>query len=233
MKNGYFFPQGDHKRLAWVINFNNKLLSGYAATLGLTPVQLAYILNGIKVMTYILSCVVAAERFYHTCVSFKENMSVSTIGTELQAIPVYIAIPGAPTVFVPFGFYSWILDLVASIKTNGAYTTEMGVDLDIIGSASLIDWSTAQPIKVKAKLSGGFVNGSYLKGQADGARIESKRGTETAFTTLTNVSKASFIDSRPNLVVGQPETRQYRLWYLKKDVVVGLVSVIVTITVNN
>ena len=192
MTKGYFFPNGDHKRLAWLINLNNKLLSGYAAKLGLTPLQLAYILNGIKVMTYILECVVAAERFYHTCVSFKESMSASIIGTELQAVPEYTAPPVAPTVFVPFGFYSWILELVASIKTNGAYSTEMGIDLNIIGSASLVDWSTAQPTKVKAKLSGGFVNGRYLKGLADGARIESKRGTETAFTTLTNVSKASF-----------------------------------------
>ena len=71
-----------------------------------------------------------------------------------------------------------------------------------------------------------------LKGQSDGARIECKRGSETVFTTVTNVSKSKFIDERPNLIPNLPEKRQYRVWFLKGDKVVGIVSTIVTITVE-
>ena len=89
-----------------------------------------------------------------------------------------------------------------------------------------------QPTKVKVASNAGAVHGSFLKGQATGGRVESKRGAETVFTTVTEITGGKFTDPRPNLVVGVPETRQYRIWYLLNNVVVGLVSSIVTITVN-
>jgi hypothetical protein len=235
MEKTYYLPKADAERLTWVTNFNNKLIgtTGYGATLGLTPAQLLYILNGIKMLTYIFAMITVAEKFYHSCISFKDSLNGAAIGTVAQAIPVFTPPPGVPTTIVPFGFYAWIMALVANIKTNAAYTVAMGTDLDIIGTEIVANWTTAQPTKVKVVSTAGNVKGSYLKGQAGGARIESKRASETAFTFLTNVTKASFIDSRPNVVPGTPETRQYRIWYLLDDVVVGIVSVIVTITVND
>ena len=108
----------------------------------------------------------------------------------------------------------------------------MGIDLDIIGADIVINWLTAQPTKVKVQLSAGVVHGSFLKWESDGGRVECMRGTETEFTTFTNVTGAKFIDDRPNLIPGKPETRQYRIWYLLKDVVVGVVSAVVTITIE-
>ena len=234
MKKTYYLPDLDAERLTWLINFNNKLIgtTGYGTTLGLTSAQLLYILNGLKMYTYIFAMMTAAESFFHTCVSFKDGLNATVIGTVPQAIPVFNVPAGAPTTTVPFGFFAWIMALVASIKTNAAYTNEMGIDLKIVGSDIVIDWSTVQPTKVKVASNAGAIHGSFLKGQATGGKIESKRGTETAFTTVTEVTGSKFIDPRPNLVVGVPETRQYRIWYLKNNVVVGLVSAIVTITVN-
>jgi hypothetical protein len=131
-----------------------------------------------------------------------------------------------------FGLFEWIDVLVNNIKLNAAYSFEMGIDLDIIGTPTIINWAIAKPTKVKVASVAGSVRGSYLKGQANGARVECKRGNETVFTTFSNVFKASFVDDRPNLILGQPETRQYRIWYLVNDAVVGLVSSIVTITVE-
>ena len=232
MKKSYYLPDADDARLTWLINFNNKLVGGHAATLGLTPAQLLYILNGLKMLTYIFALITAAEKFYHTCVTFKDGLNETSIGTVPQAIPVFSAPPTPPTVTVPFGFYAWIIVLVENIKLNPAYTTAMGTDLDIIGKEVVVNWAIAKPTRVKVASTAGIIKGSYLRGQAGGARIESKRGTETLFTTLTSVSSSSFIDSRPNLVVGVPEIREYRIWYLLKDVVVGLVSVTVKITVD-
>ena len=233
MKKSPYLPIVDSERLTWLINLNSKLTTGgLAATLGITAAQLAIILNGIKMYTFILACITASETFYHTCISFKDQMNESIIGTIPQPIPAYVSPVNAPIVLVPFGFFGWIMALVANIKTNAAYTTQIGTDLKIIGSDIVIDWSTAQPTKVKVASNAGAIHGSFLKGEATGGRVDSRRGTEVAFTTLTNVTGSKFIDDRPNLVPGVPETRQYRIWYLLNNVVVGLVSVIVTITVN-
>jgi len=234
MQKTYFLPDADAARLTWLINFNNKLtgIGGYGATLGLTPAQLLYILNGLKMLTYIFAMMTVAESFSQTCTSFKDGFNSPVIGTVPQAIPVFNVPPNAPTTLVPFGFFAWILELVASIKTNSAYTEQMGIDMKIIGTDIVINWLTAQPTKVKVQSSAGVVHGSFLKGQASGGRIECKRATETVFTTLTNVSGAKFIDDRPNLVAGQAETRQYRVWYLLNNVVKGVVSAVVTITIE-
>jgi len=235
MKKTYYLPDADAERLNWLINFYNKIsgTTGYGATLGLTPAQLIYLLNGLKMYTYIFALMTAAESFYHTCTSFKDGLNAVVIGTVPQAIPVFNAPTGAPTITVPAGFFAWILELVASIKTNPVYTNEMGIDLKIIGSNIVIDWATAQPTKVKVTANAGAVHGVFLKGQATGGRIECKRGTETTFTTVTEVSGAKFTDPRHNLVFGVPETRQYRIWYLKNNTIVGLVSSIVTLSVND
>ena len=233
MKKNPYLPDNDALRLAWLINFNNKLVKTHAKTLGLTPAQLLYILTGLNMFSYILACVTAVDKFYHTVVSYKDSLNANIIGTTTQAIPVYTSPDGAPVLLTPSGFFGWITTLVANIKTNTAYTKEMGVDLAIIGSAKTIDWATAQPKKVKVSSNAGAVHGSFLKAQATGGRIECKRGVETIFTTVTNVSGAKFTDDRHNLVVGVPETRQYRIWYLLKDELAGVVSDIVTITVND
>ena len=120
MKKSYYLPDADDARLTWLINFNNKLVGGHAATLGLTPAQLLYILNGLKMLTYIFALITAAEKFYHTCVTFKDGLNETFIGTVPQAIPVFAAPPTPPTVTVPFGFYAWIIVLVENIKLNTA-----------------------------------------------------------------------------------------------------------------
>jgi hypothetical protein len=176
--------------------------------------------------------VTAAHSFSKTITSYKDTLNSPTIGITTQPIPVFTPPAGAPTVMAPAGFFGWIAALVASIKTNDAYTNEMGIDLKIIGSDIVIDWATAQPTKVKVSANAGAVHGSFLKGEATGGKIECKRGVETTFSTVTEVTGSKFTDSRPNLVPGVPETRQYRIWYLKNNVVKGLVSSIVTITVN-
>ncbi len=38
------------------------------------------------------------------------------------------------------------------------------------------------------------------------------------------------MDTRPNLVVGTPEERRYRLWYLKDDTTVGIPSAVLTVS---
>ncbi len=79
MEKTYYLPKADAERLTWVTNFNNKLIgtTGYGATLGLTPAQLLYILNGIKMLTYIFAMITVAEKFYHRQSLFSRPHPVS------------------------------------------------------------------------------------------------------------------------------------------------------------
>jgi len=220
----------DLGKLAWLINFNNKIVATYGAFFSLTVAQLLSLLNDTNAFTYILQFNDAALATYHSSIAFKDEVRDGPISAESQSFPTFAGIGTAPTA-VPYGIFTRAVKLVNIIKTHPKYTNTIGKDLDIIGADSVIDWTTAQPQKVKVKNSAGEVAGSYVRGDAGGGRIECMRGSETVFTTVTNVSKSKFIDARPNLIIGQPEKRQYRIWFLKSDKVVGIVSAIVTIIV--
>ena len=232
MKKNPYLPKGDAARLTWLKNLNTKLINTYAALLGITAAQLLILLNDVNACNYIMECVKTAKTLSKSCGSIKKSLSLGANGTAVIAFPVFVGPGGAPLVTVPSGIFARATDLVDKIKINDAYTVAMGIDLDIIGSDIVINWLTAQPTKVKVQLSAGVVYGSFLKWESDGGRVECMRGTETVFTTFTNVTGAKFIDDRPNLIPGKPETRQYRIWYLLKDVVVGVVSAVVTITIE-
>ena len=64
----------------------------------------------------------------------------------------------------------------------------------------------------------------FVKSGFAGVRIESKRGTETGWTMLTNALRSPFLDERAPLEPGQPEVRQYRLIFLKGNSAVGAPS---------
>jgi len=226
-----YLSSTDLGKLAWIINLNNKIVETYGAFFSLSITQLLTLLNDTNAFNYICQFNTAALATYHSSITFKDELRDSDTSTEIQAFPTFVS-PGTAPAAVPYGIFDRAQILVSFIKTHSKYNKAIGKDLQIIGADSIIDWSTAQPQKVKVKTSAGTIAGSYLKGQADGARIECMRGSETVFSTVTNVRLSKFIDDRPNLISDKPEKRQYRIWYLKGDKVVGVVSVIVTITVE-
>ena len=227
----HYLSSTDLGKLAWLINFNNKIVATYGEFFSLTITQLLTLLNDTNAFKYISQFNDAALSSYHASIAFKDDLRDGLNETVAHPFPTFV-LPGVVPVAVPYGIFVRATELVNIIKTHSKYTSAIGKDLNIIGADSIVDWSTAQPQKVKAKSSAGQIAGGYLKGQADGARIECKRGSETVFTTVTNVSKSKFIDERPNLIPNLPEKRQYRVWFLKGDKVVGIVSTIVTITVE-
>ena len=227
----HYLSSTDLGKLAWLINFNNKIVATYGEFFALTVAQLLSLLNDTNAFKYISQFNDVSLATYHSSITFKDELRDGPVSVLAPAFPTFV-LPGVVPTAVPYGIFIRATELVNIIKNHPKYNTAIGKDLGIIGADSVVDWTTAQPQKVKAKSSAGVIIGSYLKGQADGARIECKRGTETVFSTVTNVSKSTFIDERPNLLPDLPEKRQYRIWLLKGDKVVGVVSVIVTITVE-
>ncbi len=121
--------------------------------------------------------------------------------------------------------------LANRIKTHPAYTTAFGQQLGIIGAEDTTDLTQQQPTLKAQAVTPGSATIGFNKSVSSGVRLLSKRGAEAAFSFLAIDTASPYIDTRPNLVAGGPESRQYQAQYLNGDDPVGNLSDIVNITV--
>jgi len=226
----FYLPNGDADRGTWMDNFDTKLL-GYATLLGITKSQTDSVTADTLAYRYGLDLIAGGKTFEHQCAAFKTALRNGPESTVVINIPVFTP-PANPPAAVAPGIFSRVGKLVKLIKASAAYTETIGKDLGIIG-ADPGDGSldNAQPV-LTYSISGGFVQLKYIRGNADGIRLESKRGTETDFSLLDKINKTTYTDTRANLVAGQAEERQYRAWFIKDDEIVGQVSAVITVAVG-
>jgi len=228
MKKTYFIPRAMAKRLLWVTNFNTKLIF-HATTLGILAPTLLMVLNDTTAFTFMMSLKISVKKYAMTITTFLNSLSNGPIGTAVAPFPLF-SVPGTIPTAVAYGIFARIAILASQIKANGC-SEAIAIDLGIVGSDVSVDFATSQP-DLKMSFSGGVMVGSYIKGELSGIHLECMRGTETGFNYLLTANKVKFTDKRPNLVAGQAELRHYRAWFIKNDEVVGIVSNIVTISVN-
>lgn len=119
--------------------------------------------------------------------------------------------------------------IAKKIKASKGYTEAIGKDLGIIGP----DVPQPDMDKVKPKLIGIVAAGAatikFDKGDMEGVKIYSKRGSETHFTFLGTDTHSPYHDNRPKLVEDVPEERQYFAFYFQNDYEVGQQSDIITV----
>lgn len=127
-------------------------------------------------------------------------------------------------------FLNAVRELANRIKSAKGYTEEMGNQLKIIGSEVGFDKFTAKPTMVINKDASG-VQIKFTKDKADGVYIYCRRGNETDFSFLAVDTASPYHDTRPNLVEGQAEKREYKICYFIDDAIVGQESDIAVITV--
>ena len=230
MKKTYFIPKAEETRLTWITNFNLKLFF-YAKALGILAPALLIVLNDTNAFTYIMALKAAVKKFGLSVTTFLNTLSNSSPETALAVYPVLAPIAGGAPLAVPVGIFPRCAILVKQIKASGLCTDAMALDLGIVGTDIDPKFATAQP-SLKMSIIAGKPSGKYIRKQADGVHIERKRGAETAFSYLLTANKSTFVDNSPNLVAGQAETREYRAWFIVNDEVVGIVSLVFSITVT-
>jgi hypothetical protein len=228
MEKKFYLPDADTEREVWLTNFQ----AGYAALAlitawGITAPQLLSVLNDTNAFRYSLVLLEAAKVFSKTCNVSKGLLNIGASTAIPQAFPVFIPPAGAPTP-VPPGIFQRITLLAGQLKKNPLYTETIGTNLKIIGADIVIDMSTAQPV-LSLSLEGGLIHAKYIRGHAEGIFLYCLRGTETAFTLVAMITKTTYVDSRPNLFVGQAEKRQYRAFFMVGDVAVGIESAVFSI----
>ena len=97
--------------------------------------------------------------------------------------------------------------LAQRIKKSTAYTEEDGKKLNIIGAEDSTDMTQEQPTLYATAKGAGVVEIDFNKIDAEGVHIYGQRDGESAFTLLASETHAAYLDNRPLLAAGKPETR--------------------------
>ena len=117
--------------------------------------------------------------------------------------------------------------LAQRIKKSTAYTDVIGKQLNIIGAEDTTDMTQEQPTLYANVKAGGVVEIDFNKMDAEGVHIYGMRDGETVFSYLASETHAAYVDNRPLLAAGKPETRQYKAVFFIGKSEIGLPSAVV------
>ena len=146
--------------------------------------------------------------------------------------PVEPVIPVLPSPPVPkAGVVQRVATIAKTVKLHPNYTEAIGEDLGIIGSEQFIDWSEIKPT-LKLKVISKKVIINFDKDLSDGVNIYGRRDNETDWIFLATDTEPPYYDTRPNLVAGKAETREYKAVYVLNDEEVSIESEIYSILVK-
>jgi len=230
MAKKYYLPRGEYAKLSWLNNFDGKLYK-YSDTFNLTDDDIDTIHQYKLSYNYGIALMVASKAYSKQCTSLKTMITNGKQKKNPISVPLMVMPPDAPTELMT-GTFTYISKFVKKLKVNSGYSENIGKDLDIIGvERNTNDNDDKFPV-LSFKVTAEFIHLKYIKGNNDGAIIESKRGAETTFSLLEKVTKPTYIDKRPNLIVHQPEERQYRACFFKNDNVLGKYSSVISVVVN-
>jgi hypothetical protein len=236
MTKEFYLPRGKKERRKWLNNFNTQLAE-HGIGLGITPAEIAAVQNDAKAVNYMLDNleIFNAEKEERT--RYTNLLFDGRIGSPLGDLPGLPALPPPPAA-VPPGVFKRIAKMVQRIKSHPNYNEALGKNLGIIGPEKVIDWEKQ---KVRATLLRSDATGvafDFYKGKSDGVVIyegsfvhENNSASEPLLLAWTERARANispWIDTRENKT-SQPEARNYKMRYLKKDKAIGLESDILSV----
>lgn len=216
MKRQDYYPSRIADQIVWLTNFKNKL-PGYQTTLGLAAGVVTAAVADANWLIYVLGSWLGAVRAWGP--STTDYVEEIQMGSGTPALPVFSApAPPSGVVSVPAGALLRIFDLVQDIKNATGYTEAIGLDLRIVGAEAAAD-HPVPAFKTKVEDGAGCqcVRLTFTKYGHMGVYIESRRGGASSPWEFLGIDTESpYIDNRPLLVAGQPETREYRMRYWDK-----------------
>ena len=93
-----------------------------------------------------------------------------------------------------------------------------------MGAEDSTDLSTSKPTLTVKALPHGAAEAGFDKRISHGVNLYCQRGSETGRVYLARDTNSPYVDNRPLLVAGQPETRTYTAIYVLNDEEIGLMS---------
>jgi len=222
VKKKGWWPSTRVDQNAWWDNFKVKLVT-YTTELTITTDELDSANADAAMWQYFYTVENLMNNYKGTLGVYKRNLLGGKIPSDIGAPPV-LALP-APPATVNSAMMDRNFLFVKSLKTRDGYTEGIGTAMLIIGDdIAPFDPTEFTPVG-KTKNTELYIEGRYTKGKfIDGVEIYCQRGTNPAFITIGRVNKATFQDSRPNLVTGVPEIRIYKIKAFIGDVLIGNTS---------
>jgi len=224
MSKGPYVPKSDQDKVTWLNNFANKF-AGYAAMFGFTPADVTSVNNDATMFAWLIALVETFTSAKEERVNYKNLIRSGVIGSAVGALPTAPVVPASPTT-VGAGVFPRIAKIVQQIKGKSNYTDAIGKDLGIIGAEQVIDHPNMKPV-LALVLKGGQVEVQWKKGDSDGVRIETDKGTGWQFIGIDTVPH--FTDTT---AITAPGTWKYRAMYFISDEPVGQWSDVATISVG-
>jgi hypothetical protein len=120
--------------------------------------------------------------------------------------------------------------LAQRIKKSTGYSVAVGNTLGIEGAEDSMDMSQQKPTLDATPDIGGVVEIGFNKMDAEGVHIYGMRDGEAGFTLLASETHSPYVDNRPLLTAGKPETRQYKAVFFLGKSEIGLPSDVVPAT---
>jgi len=120
--------------------------------------------------------------------------------------------------------------LAQRIKTSTTYTEVIGDQLNIIGPEDSTDMTQEKPVLAAVIKLAGVVEIGFNKKDAEGVHLYGMRDGEAGYTLLASETHSPYVDNRPLLAAGKPETRQYKAMFFLGKSEIGLPSAVVIAT---
>lgn len=221
-----YLPTQEPALVVWYNNFQLKF-NTYALTIGFVAGDVTNVQNDYAMLAYIVNLAAIFKEEAKERVQYKDTFLDGPLGVITPAAPTVPTI-APPAVIPPPGILPRLRAIVQRIKAHPNYTAAMGQDMGIVAPAATP--GTPKPTATADAQPGSQILLKWVKGAFDGVYIESQRANETTWTLIGMDTSSPYLDSRPPLVVGQPEVRRYRLRYFANDVATGDYSDIITVT---
>ena len=208
-----YYPGDEPKQVIWLTNYRDKIII-HGPSLGLTAGEITDIVADLNFYIFLLQTWhPALQNDVKEGTTYKKLVSEGTGPLEPLPAPSTFPSPPAPPARPP-GVLTRVFNQVARIKKSGGYTEPIGTDLGVIGAEDATVHEFPEfTTKVEQGPTGQRVRLPFTKFGHKGVFIESRRGTG-AWEMLGIDLESPYLDERPLLVAGQPETREYRMrWY--------------------
>lgn len=223
MKRQPYFPRAKSELPEWYSNYATQLPIANA-TLALPPASVDASVADALFLEYTTGIwLIATREFGPAATASVKELSYGTGGVA-HVLPGFSppALPTGVVAVIP-GAQDRISHFVQSIKAAPAYTESIGLQLGVVGSED----ATENPLptftaKVERIGDNECVRIAFRKYGRDGVVIHSKRGGDGNPWEMLAIDLSSpYLDQRPLMVTGQPETREYRLQYYEDASPVG------------
>jgi len=222
-------PQNEGDFRDWIINFNNNF-PAVATTIDETT-SLATVAQNAVAYPYLIARNEVIRTYQKEESRVKDRAFNGALKEPAPALPT-LNLPEKPEgLMINAGIEEFMNLLVQRICKHQNCTPEieasLGIELKDDGDDLSPD-KMKPVIKEVTALVGAVRIRASLQGMK-GFRVFGRRGESDDFEPVGDSSQTEFEDSRPNLVAGKPETRQYNLIFLENNKPVGEYSAVETI----